>query len=107
MNNTEIKECLLEKSNDGMTFKNLLSLPVVKGKINIDSAIDMHPYERITYYRLRTRLKDNSIKVSDIKTVQFKEDIIKVYPSPSKDIVQVSWPAHLKHPEIIIVDVYG
>jgi pectin methylesterase-like acyl-CoA thioesterase len=74
----------VEKSIDGRTFEKLATVQA-KGSIlgNTYTMDDAHPYNGVSYYRLKIIDKDGSFKYSPVVAVNVKtKGLITIYPNP-------------------------
>jgi hypothetical protein len=60
----------------------------------------VNPSAGVNYYRLKQVDLDNKFVYSSIKSVQFAELDIKVYPNPVKDELNISLPAGLEYSDL-------
>ena len=79
---------IVEKSNDGETFKEILEVDGAGNSTDMISyeELDKDPFNGINYYRLKQVDFDGTFTYSDIKTVVFEADgnvLTQIFPNPS------------------------
>jgi hypothetical protein len=75
----------IERSNDGENFSSLFTVDGAgtSSSMNSYNAYDEAPRSGINFYRLRQTDFDGQHSVSDIKVVNFKENLpVQIYPNP-------------------------
>lgn len=86
----------LERSTDAIHFESFAEVP---GALNSTHRIDYYYYDYeprsgISYYRLKQTDTDGSYAYSDIRVVSLSgEEVIKVFPNPASDIVNIEMTA--------------
>jgi len=102
----------VEKSKDGETFE---PLAVVDGAGNSTNVLnyqskDRHPFEGVTYYRLRQTDFDGNYTYSEIKTVNLKKvsmETFQVFPNPATDHFFVKFEEETPEQSLFIMDING
>ncbi len=83
----------LEHSSNAINWQKIATIPGSgnSNEIIYYSFYDEHPYEDITYYRLKQIDFDGSYEYSDIVAVSKTDfiEIISIFPNPSKDFINV------------------
>lgn len=101
----------IERSKDGLTWKDVNQ---VKGAGNSTSIIqytstNSHPFQGISYYRLKQTDYDGRSTHSKIKSIQNNHDVgTYLYPNPAHDIITLSLgEEELKINAFKLIDVSG
>ncbi|MCW3083673.1 MAG: hypothetical protein JWP12_1039 [Bacteroidetes bacterium] len=102
----------IEKSNDAIIYNYLTSITAA-GSGNSTSlqeyrCMDEHPFNGITYYRLKQVDKDGTYVYSAITSVESNNDnFISFYPNPTKGLITVNASESFLQSDISIVDESG
>jgi Secretion system C-terminal sorting domain len=108
-NETNIRNFVIEKSNDGNAFSEIGS--VNASSVSIYSFKDINVSKSVSFYRIRVTQNDNKIVVSDIVKVNNNlqsANELSCYPRVTNNNIHVQWFSETKiNTSITIIDVYG
>jgi hypothetical protein len=94
-NEEKVKEYIIEKSKDGISFETALTLPPTNSNFQQTlHALDEHPFWGTSYYRLKVADINGQNALSKIVTVSnnvAKPELISLYPNPAKTNVDLKW----------------
>jgi len=102
---------VVERSADGVAYTSIGQVAANGNSTVVHnySFTDIHPINGINYYRLRSVDKDNSAKLSDIRSIK-NEGIadITVYPNPVSDRLILNVNAEkAANGQVVILDLSG
>jgi Big-like domain-containing protein/type IX secretion system substrate protein/endonuclease/exonuclease/phosphatase family protein len=83
---------VVEKSVDGIHFENIGSITAAGNSSTVHQyeLVDGKPVNGINYYRLKSIDNDNKFTYSKVITITFTKNIlIKLFPNPARELVQV------------------
>ncbi len=108
-NELSMKEFVVEKSTDGVRFKNA---GIVTAKNEVNNQYEFVDAEKIvakTYYRLKMLNKDGLYKYSHIVFLQNNgiQKGISIYPNPASNIITITHAISAKKSTIKIVNAQG
>ena len=110
-NEENTEKYIVEKSENGVDFKNIQQVLVMKSAQGIYKFLDLYPFSGLNYYRLKMAGKDGKFIFSKVVAVNFKdagEFDFQVYPNPFRNYVQLNIKAPLNAEGMIhIHDMYG
>jgi len=109
-NETNIKEYIVEWSNDGQSFS-----PI--GNVEATNQQVQHTYTfqhkqlsaSINYYRIKSAEKDGTIQYSSIKRINFSAAaVVTVYPNPAANTLYINLSGNLQqHTSLLLYDAAG
>ena len=108
-NELSMKEFVVEKSTDGIRFKNV-GIVLAKNEVNNQyEFVDAEKMIAKTYYRLKMINQDGSYKYSHIVLLQSNiiQKGISVYPNPASNSITISHAVSSKKSTIKIVNAQG
>ncbi|UEG49501.1 T9SS type A sorting domain-containing protein [Ferruginibacter lapsinanis] len=91
---------IVERSADQQFFTPVGVISAANSTLqNSYSFIDKNPLDGIAYYRLQIIDKDGKFVYSKIVPVIFKTQVdnLFIYPNPVKDVLNISYPQHVKN----------
>ncbi len=98
---------VVERSVDGIEFQSIGRIEGQGTTQQMQSYVllDKQPWSGINYYRLRQVDFDGTITYSEIRSLDFRKDEIKVYPNPANEVVSISNPHETV--ELVVRDLSG
>lgn len=108
-----VKEFIVERSNDGKTFATIAHVFPTgnSNSINDYAYTDQLPLAANNFYRLFIQDEDGKYKYSKVVSVRFAKEVsmnLLVYPSPVKDNLQIQLPSGLNgNIDLQIIDING
>ena len=110
----------VEKTKDGVHFETVAEVPGAGNslKTRTYSAVDMNPYEGVSYYRLKQTDFDGKFTVSDLVPVSFTRNVeedkgieVHVFPNPvyfgEKAYLKVTGLEYNERVQVVVIDVNG
>ncbi|MBI3519620.1 MAG: T9SS type A sorting domain-containing protein [Bacteroidetes bacterium] len=102
----------VERSADGKNFEYVTSVNAYGNGNSLSkqtyNAIDKHPYNGISYYRLKQVDKNGSFTYTQVVAVEFNsESFINIFPNPASDVLKVKASDNYSNATIKIISSIG
>jgi len=97
---------LLEKSDDGRSFKEFYSMSSPGKTSVLYEMVDEKPFTGTTFYRLKI-MSGTRNEYSGILPVKWLSDKVLLYPNPTNDLIYINFPAISSRCELVIVNIHG
>jgi hypothetical protein len=106
-NEQDFSHYVIEKSNDGINFVSINSVPAKNSNSrNSYNATDINPSNRVNFYRLKMISLNGIIKYSDIiKVNSGNPKLVSLLPNPANDFVVIKGAEDYK--TLRIIDITG
>lgn len=108
-NEVDLKNFIVEKSPDGITFENFATVDAV-GNTSTNtsySTVDHHPFPNFSYYRLKIYNNKGNFKYSKVikvETDQRNVALTRLYPNPAKNTINVE--LYSTDAEVVYINVF-
>jgi hypothetical protein len=97
----------IEKTKDGLTFETVAILNGAGNSTQLNNyhCIDQHPYEGVSYYRLKQTDFNGQFTYSEFKSVEYfsEENLFSVFPNPGNGIINVVCPG--SKDELVMLEI--
>jgi hypothetical protein len=105
---TEGYEFIIERSAEGISFKEIGKIKAVAGRTDYKFN-DQAPHTGINYYRIKLADLSGGISYSKVVTaiLQSSGSFVQVFPNPSHDQITVLFSVDAVSPEVSINDITG
>ena len=99
----------LQKSTDGKTFSDVISIAPVAGNVASYTAEDNSLSGGTTYYRIKEVDNNNVVSYSTVVTLNEdgSADNIKIFPNPVSGQLFITTPSNIKIESAVIIDATG